>query len=362
MMRHDCSQGSLPEFADLLTGYRIAVNELDGTELLKMYEEAGFLYKQKRDMLGSNLDLVQSNWDRALRSRDDLFTVVACSDDRGAWAAITLWRAAEHTYAMTSLVSNGKNPYVTRAAVVAGYRRLWDAGGQFRSSWFRPEHPVAADFARRVAEDHDNSTVVTLDYCPYQPGGEAVSAEIDIDIDIVPLSGTLTDDQLSLVATTRGPLFAAAGQLTGPDAWWEELNRVWGRCGLLRYQVPLAAYARGRLVGIALCQRGAFGINPSLLENKCDLLLDHTGDPAVLRKAAATLLHRVREVYQDFPDVPIPVMSDPNTTHILNGLGLHHTRKYAEIITTRAGLRHACQSVCDSYSDREQQRRGGVRT
>lgn len=149
------------------------------------------------------------------------------------------------------------------------------------------------------------------------------------------MSGRLTDDQLRLVAEARGPLYAEAAQLTGPDAWWDGLNRAWGRCGLLRYQVPLAAYARGRLVGIALCQRGAFGINPLLLENKCDLPLDHAADPAVLGRAAASLLHRAGEVYRDFPDAPIPVMSHPRTTLVLNSLGLRHTRRYAEIITEK---------------------------
>ncbi|MGW7081623.1 hypothetical protein [Streptomyces sp. NPDC054866] len=355
MLRHDYPQDldHLPEFAPMLDGYRIAVNEIDGIELQTMYEEAGFLYEQKRKMLGSNLALVRANWDRALSSPDDLFTLVYCSDQRGAWAAITLWRAAEHTYALTSLVSNGKNPYVTRAAVVAGYRRLSEAGARFRSSWFRPEHPVAADFAHRVAQDRANTTVVGLDYIPYRPGGDLRYAEIRVE----ELDGALTDDHLDLVAESRGPLCAAAGQLTGPDARWDTLDRIWGRCGLRRYQIPLAAYARGRLVGMALCQRGAFGINPSLLENKCDLILDHTADPAVLRKAAASLLHRAHEVYRDYPGVPIPVMSTPGATRVLNGLGLHPTRKYAEIITTRAGFRHACQAVCDSYSDRKQQRR-----
>ncbi|MEV8319595.1 hypothetical protein AB0Q95_36105 [Streptomyces sp. NPDC059900] len=353
MLGHDYPQDLLPGFAPLLDGYRIAVNEIDGIELQAMYEEAGFLYEQKRKMLGSNLALVRANWDRALRSPDDLFTLVYCSDERGAWAAITLWRAAEHTYALTSLVSNGKNPYVTRAAVVAGYRHLSDAGAQFRSSWFRPGHPVAADFAHRVAEDRDNTTVVDLDYCPYRPGGDLRYPEIDVER----LDGSLSDDHLRLVAEARGALYAPAAQLTGPDARWDELDRIWGRCGLRRYQVPLAASVRGRLVGLALCQRGPFGINPSLLENKCDLVLDHTADPAVLRKAAAALLHRTREVYRDYPGAPVPVMSAPRTTRVLTGLGLHPTRKYAEIITTRRGFRHACQAVCDSYSDRTQQRR-----
>lgn len=348
MLRHHHAHRSLPEFAHLLTDIRVTVNELDGSELLALYTDAGFLYDQKKQMLGDNLDLVRSNWDRALGSPDDLFTVIGCSDEHGAWAAITLWRAAEHTHAMTSLVSNGKSPQVTRGAVVAAYRHIADRGARFRSSWFRPEHPVAADFARRVAEDHENTTVVALDYCPYRPGGDARFDGIDIE----PVSGTLTDEQLRLVAETRGTLYAEAGQLTGPDAWWDGLNRAWGRCGLLRYQVPLAAYARGRLAGLALCQRGAFGVNPSLLENKCDLLLDDTTDPVVLAKAAEALLHRAGEVYRDYPNAPVPVMSHPRTTPVLNGLGLRNTRTYAEMITSRAGFRHACQSVCDSYRDR----------
>ncbi|WP_033325743.1 hypothetical protein [Streptomyces yerevanensis] len=353
MIRHDDPKTALPEFAHLLTGYRIAVNEIDGTELLEMYKEAGLLYEQKLKMLGNHLELIRSNWDRALRSPDDLFTVVTCSDDRGAWAAISMWRAAEETHAMQSLVSNGKNPYATRAAVVAAYRHLWGIGAQYRSSWYRPEHPVAADFGRRVALDHDNTAAVPLDYCPYRPSGDTPSAGIDIE----PVHGTLTDDQLRLIADSHGPLFAAAGHLTGPDPRCNEFNRTWGRCGLFRYQVPLVAYARSRLVGIAVCQRGAFGVSPSLLENKCDLILDHTADQAVQRRTAAALLHRAREVYQDFPDSPIPVMSHPRSRHILDGLGLHRTRGYVEMITTRAGFRHACQAVCDSYLDRNQQQR-----
>lgn len=139
MIRHDYAQDSLAEFAHLLTDCRIAVNELDGTELLAMYTEAGFLYEQKRKMLGSNLSSSGPTGTGRCAALTTCFTLIGCSDHRGAWAAITLWRAAERTHVMTS---------------------------------FRPEHPVATDFAQRVTEDQDNTTVVTLDYCPYPPGGE----------------------------------------------------------------------------------------------------------------------------------------------------------------------------------------------
>jgi hypothetical protein len=327
----------------------ISVNDTDAEDLLSRYQEAGFLYEKKMRLIDGNVGLMVSNWDRVLDTANDLFNVVLCEDGEGAWSSVTLWKTKDSNYVMQSLVSNRRTRATTRAVIIAAYRTLITKGARLRSGWFQPHHPVSSNLVSRMAEDEENTSVTNLHYFYHKIG----SLHLRSPLTLKTVHGAIPSDLKRLVLQSRGPLFAQAEQLTNSDSHCATLNTEWRRYGLFRYQVPLVALtADQRPVGVALIHRAAFGLNPSLLENKCDILLDHGFSTALLEDAVGTLLDGAAAVYEDFPIDVIPVTCDEQTARIVQRVGAIPERKYSEVMTKDTGFAGCCHVVSEYYASR----------
>ena len=84
------------------------VNAIDTEQLFQKYQDAGFLYEEKRRKLAPHLDRVRENWERALSLGQSLLWFVTFDDpQRAVWASVGSWRTTLRGWNSQHVVSIG---------------------------------------------------------------------------------------------------------------------------------------------------------------------------------------------------------------------------------------------------------------
>lgn len=323
------------------------VNEASFDQLMAGYEQAGFLYPAKRQRLAPWIGAVADAWTRMLRAGDDLRRVYAW--ERGSrWATLDLWRSAGGSWTVQHLVANGGGAGARATILAALSQGLDDPGARAWECWFRPSNPFPERVlggSVRLLGDHAgraDHAYVAVPVSRLRHEGRADPTGTGGRIRVIE-SSVASAELLALAADARHHAFAASIGLD-TDPLLAEADRRYRSVGLRRYRrVFLAEDAHGRLRGAALAHRGPTALNFSLLENRCDVLLQGGPDSAAV---ARSLLAAASAAYTDFAPgiVPTAVAIDAGRDRAgqahewAEALGGSLIQVYAQVVWLRAGL------------------------
>ena len=70
-------------------------------------------------------------------------------------------------------------------------------------------------------------------------------------------------------------MFVEAGQFDSNDINLESINESYKSIGLFKRRHILLAFSKSQLVGVAIVYRSPIGLNFSLLENRCELIINN---------------------------------------------------------------------------------------
>ncbi len=140
-------------------------------------------------------------------------------------------------------------------------------------------------------------------------------------------------------AKIRGRVYAVAEELDHPDVELLEVDDLYRRVGLSRRRFIWMAYGSGpQPVGAAIAYRGPLGLNFSLVENRCDLLVDGSLDSEMLENVCLALLQHVKSAYTDFAPPCFPISTDEHCAKILTLHGAKPVHTYRQSIWLRDGF------------------------
>ncbi len=310
------------------------INAISFEEILKRYEQLGFLYPAKQEHLAPYMSTVEDNWVRTVGAGQDLRRIVTFnSDDGRRWASVDTWRSTEGTWVIQHLVSNGGGG--SRAAIItAVVRFLADEEFVAAESWFRPSNP----FPERVlggsmrAVDEGQATRTDWAYLAVRRDHVKKSRLTTVE------AGTATPELLQFVGRNCGQVYLQAAALV-EDPLLELVNVRYRAVGLQRFRrIWLCRVASGACVGIALVHRGPLGLNLSFLENRCDLILDATVQAEDAPEICSALLHAALDAYADFPPAFIPTLVSGSFAGAVVDIGGTLLRTYAHMAWLGAGI------------------------
>jgi hypothetical protein len=281
------------------------VNAVSLEAVIEHYKAAGLVDQVEPERLAPHMSAFEETWERTLSAGDQLrrlFTVEPTDGGRG-WGSVDSWRSANGTWTFQNMVADGHVGYDKACALMA-IAMCW-ADLDFVAI----EAPSSNAVLNRVLEgsahalgDH-LSARASYEYVAMVPP-DAGASRVRLREIMGPSS-----ELLDLVRRSRGPVPVVAAGLT-TDPGLEQLDALYRSVGLRRYRrIWLAQSRSGKSLGAALAHRGPLGLNFSLLENRCDLVLDVTLPVEEATEVAVVLLAAAADAYADFVPGFLPVVT-----------------------------------------------------
>lgn len=331
--------------AELLTDWQRFGAELNTTSFRTVnarYEEAGFLYAEKRARLEPYWTTIADNWERTMSAGDELRRLYSWQSSNGSrWAHLDLWRATDRSWWVQHLVANGGGAGSLATMLAATARSFADPWLIGCEAWFRPANPFANRLlgggADALGRDGGQSTQSYLRVPLFDHGPEPGRRVQEVH--------HASADLLRLATENRHPAYPTITALPD-DPQLAAVNSRYQAVGLRRYRRIFTATDRaGRLRGAALAYRAPLGLNYSFLENRCDVLLSDE-DPEEASGTARALVAAAADTYRDFTPgfIPVTLSSDtPTAQSVRAALGGELLQTYAQAVWLRAGLPRLAQ-------------------
>jgi hypothetical protein len=326
--------GARPSFE----AYGCLVNALEPAELVARYERAGFLYPAKRERLAPFLPAILENWRRAMRGGELIHFVVTHEDRRGGgFASVTSWRSTHAGWSTQHLVSTG-GPAASRNVLLATQAaQIHNGVDHSQHCWYQPanRYPTRLFGSVERSLGPELSSVRCYEYvalplrrCPRRADGVHVEPWTD------------PAGVFELACEMRGQVYAQAEELDHEDLELETVDALYRLVGLRRFRRVWLAWlpAGDRPAGAAIAYRGPLGFNFSLLENRCDLLVQPQLSREQSGGVAAALCAAAASAYGDFAPAFLPVVTDERTAALLADHSATPIRRYAQSIWLAGGF------------------------
>nr|VFJ57335.1 MAG: hypothetical protein BECKFM1743A_GA0114220_101883 [Candidatus Kentron sp. FM]VFJ58027.1 MAG: hypothetical protein BECKFM1743C_GA0114222_102146 [Candidatus Kentron sp. FM]VFK11830.1 MAG: hypothetical protein BECKFM1743B_GA0114221_102096 [Candidatus Kentron sp. FM] len=337
--------------------YGCEINRIPVSDLFDSYFLNGFIYPKKMERLAPFMSTVESNWERLLDLGEEAIQIFTHRDAETGLATITRFRSTASGWVAQHLVSN----HAIGSGVVmlaAQARNLSQEPFASNQHWFRASNRYANRIFGSITETIDPSHADVSEYhlvlAPKDLSGVGTRTSPSTPLrnlfTIVPIDEP-SPDLKRLVLRVRGPVYFQAEELGGPDLELAFLNRLFGTVGLFRYRRVWLAYARqsNHVVGAAIVYRGPLGMNFSMLENRCDLIIAPELDSWERAGLSQDFLDAILPEYGSFEPGFAPVVTDGETARCLVHLGGEMIRRYKQGIWLRPGFEGWYRHVAGFY-------------
>ncbi len=336
--------------SDVYADYGVHVNALSVEELFELYERSGFLYPEKAARLRPHIHKIKDNWDRMLSSEDSLVSVLTAGDSHRGMASLTVWRTAQRGSTLQHLVSES-NPFASRAVMLAsGAASMANKSEDSGQNWFRPQNRFPARIFGSVVEavGTARSSVQRLSYFALS---RRLSYLADPQVYVVGYDSPQKATLCALAAAVRGSIYVVAEGLAG-DVEFTGINQLYRRVGLRRTRHVWLAYRTHsqEVLGAVIAYRGPLGVNFSYLENRCDLLINHSVSQNETTAVARALLGAAVGAYEDFELDDIPLIADDHAAPACRQLGAEFLRHYCQGIWLKDGCSAFYHHIDGFYS------------
>ncbi|CAK0764104.1 putative N-acetyltransferase domain-containing protein [Azospirillaceae bacterium] len=327
----NCSKKS---FIDL--GYEENIKNVH--EIFQMYEARGFLYPQKKQMLGDHLSFIEKNWSRAIDQR--LINIIAFKgQDNSFDASVVEWRTVGGGWLYQHLVAN-QNPWASYC-VMRGTCFESEFEKRSKQNWFRPNNKYANKLFGSAVDTIGGDRSVVISYAYLKAKRIILNYEAVSCVTVHGVDANRAGEFRAFVVSQRGMVFAMAEEITETDEDWE-LSRVnvdYENAGLFRRRHIVLAVDKRRdcIVGVGLVYRGPLGLNFSFIENRLDLIVDFNLDKEMRVDVARALLDASFQYYSDFELDWIPLVVD-NASIDDFGHGVDYLRDYKQLIWLQSGF------------------------
>jgi hypothetical protein len=166
-----------------------------------------------------------------------------------------------------------------------------------------------------------------------------------------------------LADRARGQVYTRCEELDGDDILLDRLDSLYKEVGLRRYRHIWAWVDKeGKYRAAVVAFRGPLGISLSLIENRCDLLIDDQLTPEEVDVAIPSLVMAARAAYaESYPlDVYPLVVKRSDAALVANKCSVHIMKEYNQSTWTRPVLKKWYEHVDRFYAklDRADRWRG----
>jgi len=320
------------------TGCRI--NTISIAELFAFYEKTGFLYPDKKERITPFLPQIRNHWESALKAGEDILWIVTVSSKDSPAASLSVWRSTHDGIVAQHLTSVG-NPISVLTMMLFAQNKVIEIDHRSAQNWFSAGNKYANKiFATAIKTiGKENACVNTYHYLD-MPKSKRITSFLPKSVSVIPCTNQNPLDIFEFSSKIRGRIYAIAEELDKPDIELHEVNVLYNQVGLSRKRTIWMAFCphRSEAVGAAIAYRGPLGLNFSLIENRCDLIVDNFLDDKLLEDICIALIQKAQTAYNDFPLPCFPIATDDRCANILINHGAKTVRIYKQSIWLREGF------------------------
>ncbi|KPA13389.1 serine/threonine protein kinase [Candidatus Magnetomorum sp. HK-1] len=310
--------------------------------LIALYEKSGFLYPEKKERILPYMDLILNNWRKALKMDDQLLNIVKFTGnnpDKEELTSITFWRTTFNSWVAQHLVSTGF-PIGVCAMMLRAQAEVNIEKYRYKSfqNWFSESNNYANMVFGTLVKTIGNrySNVNKYAYI----GVKHISKSKYQTITTIPYQSDMQQELYHFYCQVRGSIDADAEEINDMDIELNQLDQLYQKVGLRRKRYVWFAMLKNKTlpVGVAIANRAPFGLNFSMLENRCDLMLDPSLTRETREAVCCHLLSEVMKVYFSnkinlpFPISFVPVITDFASSQVLIDSGAKFLRTYKKSI------------------------------
>ncbi len=141
---------------------------------------------------------------------------------------------------------------------------------------------------------------------------------------------TTEPDLIDLARQARGDLYIRSEGIDSDDLELRQLDARYRQFGLFRSRRIYVVRDQAGIAGAAFAYRSSLGINLSLLENRCELLIRPTLENRQRSNVVSALVQRAKEDYRDFSPGFMPITLDLELEGLLVDQGAQLMRRYRQ--------------------------------
>jgi hypothetical protein len=343
--------------------YGCQINALSIPELFARYHALGFLYPEKLQRLAPYLEIIQENWRRVMEAGDDLMWLVTHDDPDGGFATVSTWRSTNTGWLSQHLISN--HPVASGRVLLGAQARIIQKGYmRSQQNWFRPTNRYARRVFGSIGDVLGEEQAAVQAFAYLAVLSQPLCAP-PTTLHVVRCSDTRKEGLYDLAVRARGRVYAEAEELHQDDLELAALDERYRRVGLSRRRAVWMAQdpAREQPIAAAIAYRGPLGLNFSMIENRCDILVDPGLDLEETCAAIAALVPAVASAYSGFAPGFIPVTATGLAADALASQGAREIEVYCQSIWLESAFEawyHHVASLYKSRLDRLQRRLEGM--
>lgn len=323
--------------------FNATFNEYSVDRLFEKYEEIGFIYPEKREILAPYFKEISNNWHKLRTCKEELLWILAIdpegSDD---FASVSVIKQSNFGLLAQHLVSNG-NPFLSlKVMLYAQYRAEHICGDdEVKSSqnWFRPNNRYAyrifASMYKKLGDD--KAAIRHFDYLHMDL--DQITQVVTPNYETT-LVNSVDKELTDFVKAQYGNVFVRAEELDREDIELKTQDVQFQQYGMRRYRKVYKvtdAYS-GIVMGCIVANRAPLGLNFSFLENRCYYIL-RKGISSDDKLPLLNYMNNIAAtVYKDFELKKIPIVTDAHTSAQLQMLNADFLRIYIQSIWMREGF------------------------
>lgn len=309
--------------------------------LFSKYEEVGFLYKEKKDLLRPYFLIIKNNWKSLLKSKANILWVLTNKDAKH-FSSVSVIKHSNYGLLAQHLISDG-NPILSLklmsyAQYIAEYLND-EKSVKSAQNWFRPNNRYAyrifASMLSKLGEE--KASLISFEYLQQSLSSisdEVVNRYIAKNVDTVDL------DLIQFVETQYNSVFCLGEELTYSDVTFSKIGKSYKDVGLNKSRTIIKVVDPNtkNTVGCVIANRAPIGVNFSFLENRAYFILDKGLDESERKKVTALLSLEAKKIYSDFELQAIPIVTDKVTSEVLTDQGAKYIRTYMQSLWLRSGF------------------------
>jgi|GEM_PF-1257367 DNA-binding response OmpR family regulator len=318
------------------------INSISPGELFWWYAKSGFFYPSKKRKLTPFLPLVEENWRKALTLGEEIFWIATVSDPKtNSWASICNWRTTFSGWVSQHLVGAGHPAFPLMLMLGTEVKVSGEAEGKLYSSfqnWYRPTNKYANRVFGLLGKSIREDSRCVKEFLYFMINPKILKLVDSRGVRVVQCTNKNPSQITEYLKSKRGELFVRAEEYDGSDIELEALNEIYQKAGLQRKRIIFLAFnSLSEPVGALIAYKAPIGINFSMLENRCELILSDGLEAGLAQEVCSSLLQKAVLVYEDFPAQFIPLVTEKENAEIVRRTGSDFVRSYNQFIWTRPG-------------------------
>ncbi|CAN2042056.1 N-acetyltransferase domain-containing protein [Candidatus Magnetomoraceae bacterium gMMP-15] len=328
-----------------LNKFGCKVNAVSVSELFEHYSQVGFLYPEKKKQIEPYLTYIKDNWEKALSAgREILWTVSFHEPELNRMGTVSLWRSTKNGWVAQHLTSTGYPAAVCAIMLTTQVESILK-DYQSGQNWFRPANKYASKvFGRVVATiGEEFSSVNQFKYLSVKKEAFRNFSSL---IEVKKCNNNNHYEIYDFAVKIRGKVFADAEGLNEDDIELHELDEIYRNVGLSRRRYIWMAFCSqyAEPVGAIIVYRGPLGFNFSLIENRCDLLIDKNLNDEQAELVCKSLINNAKFAYFDsdfplfFPLNYMLLVADDRCAKLLLCSDIDLIREYNQSIWLKEGF------------------------